>query len=595
MSVEAQTNGGATLRRPRHLDESVGWAWRLSRGWAVVVLAFSAVIALDMLLLPIDPMDATIIRRDVPVLPLMIAGLALVFAASYSSRVMALGSWVSERDHKRWVVGLSGAAAAGLYAATFQYTPMSMDEVMAQFDAVIFSQGRTVAEVAAEWRAYVPALQWQFRVETPGHAYWASMYLPGNAAVRAVFERLGDGDMAGPFWSALSLFALYGVARRMWPARPDAAVLAVLLMATSSQFLINGLTAYAMPAHLALNLLWLWLFLTPGRGSQAGAAAVAFVATGLHQLIFHPLFAAPFLVLLLLQRRWRLAGFHAAAYAVIGLFWMSYWGFALPGEPTGEMGRELGLHRWIGMAVQLLAEFDIRGTPWMVENLFRFLLWQSLLVAPLAVIGLKSGRRDPILLALAGGAVLTTLAMWLLLPNQGFGWGYRYLHGFIGSLCLLGAAGWVAASDGMTPDRTRRAGGVVMVSILVSALVVAPFRFHQSWGITRPYADALEAVQASPAEVVLIDDTGVFEARILPRNDPFLRETPKVMMLDRIEPSDLEHLCMTRRIELFDHRTAEPLGLPIYSVRPEPRMVTNRAVLERLGCAQTPVAPRGRP
>src|SRR3546814_1864300 len=52
-----------------------------------------------------------------------------------------------------------------------------------------------------------------------------------------------------------------------------------------------------------------------------GAAVVAFLAIGLHQLQFHPLFAAGFLFWIVLQRRWGLAAFYAVVYALIILFW----------------------------------------------------------------------------------------------------------------------------------------------------------------------------------------------------------------------------------------------------------------------------------
>jgi len=44
---------------------------------------------------------------------------------------------------------------------------------------------------------------------------------------------------------------------------------------------------------------------------------------------------------------------------------------------------------------------------------------------------------------LVAGLVLTLLAMFMLLPYQGHGWGYRYLHGLIGSAALLGGYGWI--------------------------------------------------------------------------------------------------------------------------------------------------------
>src|SRR3546814_21051974 len=63
------------------------------------------------------------------------------------------------------------------------------------------------------------------------------------------------------------------------------------------------------------------LFLRNDWKGQFGAAVVAFLAIGLHQLQFHPLFAAGFLFWIVLQRRWGLAAFYAVVYALIILFW----------------------------------------------------------------------------------------------------------------------------------------------------------------------------------------------------------------------------------------------------------------------------------
>src|SRR3546814_2509369 len=71
-----------------------------------------------------------------------------------------------------------------------------------------------------------------------------------------------------------------------------------------------SMTAYAMTAHFALNMVWLALFLRNDWKGHFGAAVVAFLAIGLHQLQFHPLFAAGFLFWIVLQRRWGLAAFY---------------------------------------------------------------------------------------------------------------------------------------------------------------------------------------------------------------------------------------------------------------------------------------------
>ena len=152
-----------------------------------------------------------------------------------------------------------------------------------------------------------------------------SAYLPGNAMLRAAVGWIADPALTGPLLSGLSLPLMWLCARRLWPevgaASREVATVAVILLATSGQFIIHGMTAYAMPAHLFANLLWLALFLRRTWWADGAALAVGFVATGLHQPVFHPLFAAPWLFWLLLQRDWRRALLFAAGYAAIAAFW----------------------------------------------------------------------------------------------------------------------------------------------------------------------------------------------------------------------------------------------------------------------------------
>src|SRR6185369_7189537 len=112
-----------------------------------------------------------------------------------------------------------------------------------------------------QWRALVPQLEPMFMLQTPGHAFWASGYLPVNAALQAIGLRLGLPGLVSPLLAGLAVVATWGVGRRLWPDKPGLALLAAILLATSSQFLLTAMTPYAMTAHLALNMTWLWLFL----------------------------------------------------------------------------------------------------------------------------------------------------------------------------------------------------------------------------------------------------------------------------------------------------------------------------------------------
>lgn len=129
----------------------------------------------------------------------------------------------------------------------------------------------------------------------PADRVWVSGYLPINSALRALVGTVADPAVANPLLLVVGLAALWQMARRLWPGRNDAPVVVLLLEATSTQLVAASMTSYAMMGHSALNMVWLALFLRGGRWGIAGALMVGCLATGLHEIHFHPMFVAPFL------------------------------------------------------------------------------------------------------------------------------------------------------------------------------------------------------------------------------------------------------------------------------------------------------------
>src|SRR3546814_1383480 len=80
---------------------------------------------------------------------------------------------------------------------------------------------------------------------------------------------------------AVGFGALWHIARKLFPGRPDAVLVTLLLAFSSTQLLVMSMTAYAMTAHFALNMVWLALFLRNDWKGHFGAAVVAFLAIGL--------------------------------------------------------------------------------------------------------------------------------------------------------------------------------------------------------------------------------------------------------------------------------------------------------------------------
>ena len=235
--------------------------------------------------------------------------------------------WIFRRQTV-WLAaaGVLAVGVAGVWVVFENYT-LSLDEVMANFDATIFRSGHLMARIPDQWLPFSEALNPKFVLETEGRRFVASAYLPVNALLRAGGQALHADFLVNPVLAAISVMMTYAVGRQLWPDNPRRAIAAALILATSAQFLVLSMTSYAMTAHLAFNMTWLWLYLKNRRWADAVAILVGAAACGLHQVVFHPFFVGPFILDLLLNKRWARAGTFILAYGVIGLFWISWWTF----------------------------------------------------------------------------------------------------------------------------------------------------------------------------------------------------------------------------------------------------------------------------
>jgi hypothetical protein len=386
------------------------------------------------------------------------------------------------------------------------------------------------------WRVHAKALNTMFMTLGENPIGWASAYLPMNAALRALVDQMGDAALTGPVLSAVGALALWKCARLLWPEDREAAIVAILLYALSGQILVAGMTAYAMPAHLTFNLVWLWLFLLDRRRYDLACLFVGLVATGLHQPLFHPLFVAPFLVLTLRDRRWSRLALFIGGYALICGFWLA-WPHLTRHFLTDAPAAATGADFWARLA-QVLAVGDASRWPNMAANLLRFVAWQPWLLTPLMALGFLRGAPRPWVFALAASVVLPALAMAILLPYQGHGFGYRYLHGVLGPAILLAAAGFCAPKD--QREKLRFAFRWQALSTLC---VVAPLQFWFAHHLYTPYAQADAALRRANVDLVIVEaDRAPFAADLV-INRPDLTNRPLRLLAQHVDDDLLAAVC----------------------------------------------------
>jgi hypothetical protein len=454
------------------------------------------------------------------------------------------------------------ACVVGTYLV-FDGYHFSRDEFLAEFDAIIFRSGRAIAPIGTDWQPFAASLEPWFMLPIAQDVGFASAYLPVNAAFRALVGLVADPNWTSPLLAAAAMLATFGIARRLWPTRRDAAFISVLLVATSSQVLVTAMTSYAMTAHLALDMIWLWFFLRDDRVGHAAAIATGFLAAGLHQLVFHPLFALPFIVRLWLSGRRPLALVYIASYAAICLFWISYWQFVLAWQGLSpDVAEGTGSVYFVGRVLGVFADFQWAGADLVLKNILRFVAWQSPVLLPLAILAFPAIRSDSgIARELLAGLLLTLVAMFVLLPYQGIGWGYRYLHGLMGSVALLSGYGWIALSQGMTRNERGACRTMLIVCSFVALFVLLPVHAWQAHDFVLPYVRASNAIERTPADIVIVDKSRLLFAGELVRNDPFLRNRPKVLDLTSLTEADIAFLCAHHSISVFDYDQARASGI----------------------------------
>lgn len=485
---------------------------------------------------------------------LLLIGLGLVALCSLRLPQRAQIPTISLRLWLIVATALAIVAYAGHFLILNGYD-LSRDEQMATFDAAVFMNGHLVQPISAFWRDHSAALNTLFMYPSDHRQAWISAYLPFNSAFRALFGLLGAPYLVGPLMTALGGVALWGCVDRLWPGDREAKFLAVALYVGSSQVLFTAMTSYAMPDHLALDLCWLWLFLRQTRTSDALALGVAFVATGLHQPLMHPVFAAPFIVLLLQDRAWRRAGLYIGGYALISAFWL-YWPTwmisliqASPDAAGPHAPTTPGLE-YFARLITAVRERDPMGTPDMVANLLRFIAWQHLLMVPLMLFGARQYRHNRMVLALAGGLMLTLVFMALAMPDQGLGFGYRYFHGLLGNAILLAIYGWKSLSDpahapaGEAKDVLQARWRALLVRTTVaSVFVMIPIEAIMAHNFSAPPARVAHRIADIRADYVVIGAKDVPFAKDLVLNPPLLDRRPIRLLRDKMNAPSIAAIC----------------------------------------------------
>ena len=437
-------------------------------------------------------------------------------------------------------------ALLGTHLAFHNY-PLSMDEYMADFQAIIFSQGRLAAVLAPPFRQFAEALTPTFATYDTTTNSWMSAYLPVYAGLRSLFWTLNIPSVTNPLLAAASVLVMSKCGERILPDSRSVAV-AVLLLVTSSQFLITSMTAYSMPAHLLLNLIWVLLYSRNDRLGYLLAPWIGALALGLHNPFVHATFVAPFLVRILRRRNWRVTGYFAVVYGAACLGWLAWMSRVYPASarPWSQLFEFPGHVVLTTQCINLILLITWQSFALVVLGIYTLLHWQKL----------SSIVKDLILSFLA-----TFLFYSLFNADQGHGWGYRYVYGALGNLVLIGAAGW-SHFEGNYGQAAKWLVGCSIVALLVQL----PIRWSQVKDFTAPFEGAHRYLRNSEDSVLVLNHRQVWYSRDLVRNDPFLRGTPKVVLKEKLTAEDTAALGRLGKVREIRPNELTALGMVLCQI-----------------------------
>ena len=475
----------------------------------------------------------------------------LSWAANAGERLSHLSSgWI-------WLLALAVLVFAWLgdYWVLHGF-PASNDEFAPRFQAQIFLAGKVKVVLDSMWRDFAEALTPGFIIFDPQEFTWTSAYLPVYAAIRTIFLGLGCASLTGPFLAALSLLLIYRVAQKIWPQDRFAPILAVVLLGSSSQFLITSMTSFAYPAHLCLNLAWLACYL---RGDKLGVAVtpwIGFFALGLHNPFPHALFVTPWLLGVVRKRNWKVTLYFALVYLAGCIVWYQWMRFTRPSMVRGEDLQIFQLPGFYQLLIQPM-------------NLSLLFAWQSLAACILFMVAIRHRAiLSPWCKELLWGCILTFGFFFFFPWDQFIGWGYRFFYGVLGNLVLVAVAGWSLMRQALGE---KKALGFLVLTTLLAVCLQLPSRCYQVESFVRPLAVSAKFIQSLPEPLVIIDTNKNYLSASLVRNDPFLHNTPKIFRAYGLDDEHINNLQKLGQVRILKPEALAARGLPLIPPRREPQ------------------------
>jgi hypothetical protein len=429
------------------------------------------------------------------------------------------------------------------------------DEYLNDFEAGILDRNHVVATVPTEWRDYESALAAPYEKYNAKTGCWASGFLPGFASLDFLFGKMGISWALSPLLCALSLLLLASLARKAFPELPVlAGNVAVLILAATPQFLAMGMTKFAWTAHLFGSLLWVWLFVHPNRFLFLLTPILGALLIGLHQPHVHPLVAAPFVIRLLRDGRWRDFVWFLAWYVIGAFGWYQIFNLLRPEAFAGGGDLNPLLPASSSFIVSALLSLIFA-----TFHAFTFFAWMTPVLAPFLGNFLVTWKTQPTIARDAFVAACLTFLFYLFFPHvQGHGWGFRFIHSAYGLLALAATGGAVALHR---EGRSAPMAKALVASVAFGVFVQVPYRIHEIRAMVVPLARTWNYISRQPTDFVVIKTSEFWYSWDLIRNDPWLQKKPLIFDEARLSPSQKGELSRKGTITVVGAEQVKDFGV----------------------------------
>ena len=197
-------------------------------------------------------------------------------------------------------------------------------------------------------------------------------------------------------------------------------------------------------------------------------------------------------------------------------------------------------------------------------NLSMLFSWQSLALTVLAFLSFMHWRDLIPFLRLWPEAVCSPSAFSsFFYLDQVLGWGYRFFYGVLGNLVLLAVAGWFYLKESLG---LRKAWGFFVLEHGSGAIGPVPSPLPASREFYSAFCPVGPIFKSLPVSFVIIDPAETWYAQLLVRNDPFLRNHPKIMFSQYLDEKQIDSLRTMGEVHIMKPEELANTGLhPIIS------------------------------